>query len=57
MRVYYFGLKLVVILTMLMILFSVLKGLLAERMTTQNGGGQSTLWKQGSGGTSPPDCS
>lgn len=43
--VYYFGLKLVVILTILMILFSVLNGLLVERLTTQNGHGQVTSQK------------
>jgi uncharacterized membrane protein YraQ (UPF0718 family) len=45
MMVYYFGLKLVVILTILMILFSMLNGLLVERLTTQNGHGQSTSQK------------
>jgi len=40
MMIYYFGLKLVVILTILMILFSVLNGLLVERLTSGNGGEQ-----------------
>ena len=40
MMFYYFGLKLVVILTILMILFSVLNGLLVERLTPRNGGEQ-----------------
>ena len=40
MMIYYFGLKPMVILTILMILFSVMNGLLVERLTSQNGGGQ-----------------
>jgi uncharacterized membrane protein YraQ (UPF0718 family) len=38
--IYYLGLKLVVILTILMILFSILNGLLVERMTIKDGAGK-----------------
>jgi uncharacterized membrane protein YraQ (UPF0718 family) len=40
MMIYYFGLKIVVILTIFMIVFSILNGLLVERLTVKGGVGK-----------------